>query len=48
MTFAAAIPAIISGGIAERAKFWPALIAGSICVAIVYPVIGGGSGGASR
>ena len=41
MTFAAAIPAIISGGIAERAKFWPALTAGSICVAIVYPVIEG-------
>jgi len=41
MTFAAAIPAIISGGIAERAKFWPALIAGSLCVAIVYPLIEG-------
>ncbi|MCJ8298974.1 MAG: ammonium transporter [Pseudomonadales bacterium] len=41
MTFAAAIPAIISGGIAERAKFWPALMAASGCVAILYPVIEG-------
>ncbi|MEH6444102.1 MAG: ammonium transporter [Oceanospirillaceae bacterium] len=41
MTFAAAIPAIISGGIAERAKFWPALIAASLCVAFLYPVIEG-------
>ena len=30
LTFAAAIPAIISGGIAERAKFWPQLIATAI------------------
>ncbi|MEW5728014.1 MAG: ammonium transporter [Pseudomonadota bacterium] len=36
-TFAAAIPAIISGGIAERAKFWPQLIATSVLVALVYP-----------
>ena len=41
MTFAAAIPAIISGGIAERAKFWPALTAASGCVALLYPVIEG-------
>ena len=41
MTFAAAIPAIISGGIAERAKFWPALLAASVCVAILYPVLEG-------
>jgi Amt family ammonium transporter len=41
MTFAAAIPAIISGGIAERAKFWPALTAASVCVALLYPVIEG-------
>ena len=41
MTFAAAIPAIISGGIAERAKFWPALMAASGCVAVLYPVIEG-------
>jgi Amt family ammonium transporter len=40
-TFAAAIPAIISGGIAERAKFWPQLIATSILVALVYPVFEG-------
>lgn len=38
LTFAAAIPAIISGGIAERAKFWPQVIAGSILVGIVYPL----------
>ena len=32
MTFAAAIPALISGGIAERAKFWPRLAATAIIV----------------
>jgi len=37
LTFAAAIPAIISGGIAERARFWPQLVASAIIVAIVYP-----------
>ena len=41
MTFAAAIPAIISGGIAERAKFWPQLAATAIIVGIVYPVFEG-------
>ncbi|MCR6632466.1 MAG: ammonium transporter [Magnetospirillum sp.] len=40
-TFAAAIPAIISGGIAERAKFWPQLAATSILVALVYPLFEG-------
>ena len=34
LTFAAAIPAIISGGIAERAKFWPQLIATAVIVGI--------------
>ena len=37
MTFAAAIPAIISGGIAERAKFYPQLVATAILVALIYP-----------
>ncbi len=37
LTFAAAIPAIISGGIAERAKFYPQLAATFILVALVYP-----------
>jgi Amt family ammonium transporter len=41
MTFAAAIPAIISGGIAERAKFWPQLIATGILVGLVYPLFEG-------
>ncbi|NQV48517.1 MAG: ammonium transporter [Rhodospirillaceae bacterium] len=41
MTFAAAIPAIISGGIAERARFWPQLIATAIIVGAVYPVFEG-------
>ena len=36
LTFAAAIPAIISGGIAERARFYPQLIASFILVAVVY------------
>jgi ammonium transporter, Amt family len=38
LTFAACIPAIISGGIAERAKFWPQSIAGAVLVAFVYPL----------
>ncbi|HQS02901.1 MAG: ammonium transporter [Halothiobacillus sp. 24-54-40] len=37
LTFAAAIPAIISGGIAERAKFYPQLVATFIIVSLVYP-----------
>jgi len=37
LTFAACIPAIISGGIAERAKFWPQVVAGGIFVGLVYP-----------
>ena len=37
LTFAAAIPAIISGGIAERAKFHPQLIATFLLVGFVYP-----------
>jgi Amt family ammonium transporter len=41
LTFAAAIPAIISGGIAERAKFWPQLAATGIIVALVYPLFEG-------
>jgi Amt family ammonium transporter len=41
LTFAAAIPAIISGGIAERAKFWPQLIATAIIVGLVYPFFEG-------
>lgn len=41
LTFAAAIPAIISGGIAERAKFWPQLIATATLVAFVYPFVEG-------
>ena len=41
MTFAAAIPAIISGGIAERARFYPFLIASALIVAFVYPFFEG-------
>lgn len=41
MTFAAAIPAIISGGIAERARFWPLLFAAAFCVGFVYPLFEG-------
>ncbi|MFA7386021.1 MAG: ammonium transporter [Thiohalobacteraceae bacterium] len=37
VTFAAAIPAIISGGIAERARFYPQLVATFVLVALVYP-----------
>ena len=38
LTFAAAVPAIISGGIAERAKFWPQAIASGVIVAVFYPL----------
>jgi Amt family ammonium transporter len=38
LTFAAAIPAIISGGIAERARFGPQLAATAVLVGVVYPL----------
>ncbi len=41
LTFAAAIPAIVSGGIAERAKFMPQLIATAVIVGFVYPFFEG-------
>ncbi|MFN4149163.1 MAG: ammonium transporter [Rhodocyclaceae bacterium] len=41
LTFAAAIPAIISGGIAERAKFHPQLAASFLLVGFVYPFFEG-------
>jgi Amt family ammonium transporter len=41
LTFAAAIPAIISGGIAERAKFYPQLAATAILVGVAYPLFEG-------
>lgn len=37
LTFAAAIPAIISGGITERVRFWPNTLATVVLVALVYP-----------
>jgi ammonium transporter, Amt family len=41
LTFAAAIPAIISGGIAERAAFYPQLLASALVVGLVYPFFEG-------
>lgn len=41
LTFAAAIPAIISGGIAERARFYPQLAATALLVGFVYPFFEG-------
>ena len=41
LTFAAAIPAIVSGGIAERARFAPQLIATGVLVGLVYPLFEG-------
>ncbi|NRT58269.1 ammonium transporter [Sphaerotilus uruguayifluvii] len=38
LTFAAAIPAIISGGIAERARFHPQSLATVVIVSFVYPL----------
>jgi len=40
-TFAAAIPAIVSGGIAERAKFMPQAAATGLLVAFCYPLLEG-------
>jgi len=37
LTFAACIPAIISGGIAERARFWPQCFAAAIFAGLLYP-----------
>lgn len=40
-TFAAAVPAIISGGIAERAKFWPQVLTAALIVGLIYPFFEG-------
>ncbi|HEY8593933.1 MAG TPA: ammonium transporter [Devosiaceae bacterium] len=40
-TFAAAVPAIISGGIAERAKFWPQVFTAAVIVGLIYPFFEG-------
>ncbi len=41
LTFAAAIPAIVSGGIAERARFGPQMVATAVIVGLVYPLFEG-------
>ncbi|MFZ1326028.1 MAG: ammonium transporter [Candidatus Contendobacter sp.] len=41
LTFAAAVPAIVSGGIAERARFNPQLAATFLLVGFVYPFFEG-------
>lgn len=41
LTFAAAIPAIVSGGIAERARFMPQLAATALLVGLIYPFFEG-------
>jgi Amt family ammonium transporter len=38
LCFAACIPAIISGGIAERSRFWPQVLAGAIFAGLTYPL----------
>lgn len=40
-TFAAAVPAIVSGGIAERARFLPQCMATALIVGLFYPLIEG-------
>ncbi len=40
-TFAAAVPAIVSGGIAERARFWPQIGATLALIALFYPLLEG-------
>lgn len=39
LTFAACIPAIISGGIAERARFGPILIVNACLAGVAYPIL---------
>jgi Amt family ammonium transporter len=41
LTFAAAIPAIVSGGIAERARFGPQMFASAALVGLIYPLFEG-------
>ncbi|MDE2325355.1 MAG: ammonium transporter, partial [Betaproteobacteria bacterium] len=41
LTFAAAVPAIVSGGIAERARFYPQLMATAAIVGVAYPLFEG-------
>ncbi|MEP6505243.1 MAG: ammonium transporter [Betaproteobacteria bacterium] len=41
LTFAAAVPAIVSGGIAERARFEPQLVATAAIVGLAYPLLEG-------
>lgn len=41
LTFAAAVPAIVSGGIAERMRFWPQVCGSFLLVAFVYPIFEG-------
>ena len=41
LTFAAAIPAIVSGGIAERARFGPQVLATVALVGLIYPIFEG-------
>jgi len=41
LTFAAAIPAIISGGVTERIRFWPNVLATVLLVAFIYPLYEG-------
>ncbi len=38
LCFAACIPAIISGGIAERTRFWPQVLAGAVFAGLTYPL----------
>jgi len=38
LTFAAAVPAIVSGGIAERVRFYPQLLATFLLVGLLYPL----------
>ena len=41
LTFAAAVPAIVSGGVAERARFYPQMAATFLIVGFVYPFFEG-------
>lgn len=38
VTFAAAVPAIVAGGIAQRTRFWPQLASTALIAGVVYPL----------
>lgn len=38
VTLAAAVPAIVAGGVAQRARFWPQLVSTALLAGVIYPL----------